>query len=110
MSIILLTGASGFIGTHVRKALHRAGHEMISLVRTSGGNMVPYPGEEFLAGTLAETAALEQRLSGRVIDVCVHLAWEGIPDYSSEPGMKNVEYGFRVLKLCKCLGIKKLVI
>lgn len=110
MSRVLLTGASGFIGTHVRRALYEVGHQVISLVRTSGGNMVPYPGEEFLIGTLAETAALEQRLSGRIIDACVHLAWEGIPDYSSEPGMRNVEYGFRVLRLCKRLGIKKLVI
>lgn len=110
MSTILLTGASGFIGGHVRKALHEAEHEVISLVRAPGKTMVPYPGEKFLTGTLAETAALEQHLSGMPIDACVHLAWEGIPDYSSEPSMKNMEYGFQVLRLCKCLGIKKLVI
>ncbi len=110
MSKILLTGASGFIGTHVRKALHEAGHEIISLVRTSGGAMAPYPGETFLTGTLAEAGALEQSLSGITMDACVHLAWEGIPDYSSEPSIKNMEYGFRVLRLCKQMEIKKLVI
>lgn len=108
MSTILLTGASGFIGTHVRKALCEAGHEVISLVRTAGGSMAP--GETLLTGTLADADALERSLSGRAVDACVHLAWEGIPDYSSEPSMKNVEYGFRVLRLCKRLGIKELVI
>lgn len=110
MSTILLTGASGFIGAHVRKALHAAGHKMISLVRAPGETMAPYPGETFLTGTLAEAGALEQSLSGTAIDACVHLAWEGIPDYSSEPSMKNLEYGFQILRLCKRLGIEKLVI
>lgn len=110
MSKILLTGASGFIGTHVRKALHEAGYEVVSLMRAPGGAMTPYPGERFLKGTLAEADALEKNLSGIAIEACVHLAWEGIPDYSSEPSMKNMEYGFRVLRLCKHLGIKKLVV
>lgn len=110
MSRVLLTGASGFIGTHVRKALHEAGHEIISLVRVPGETMIPYPGELFLTGTLAEAGVLEQSLSGITLDACIHLAWEGIPDYSSEPSIKNLEYGFRILRLCKQLEIKKLVI
>lgn len=108
MSTILLTGASGFIGTHVRKALYEAGYHVVSLMRTPGVN--PYPGEQFLSGTLAKADALEQSLSGMTIDACVHLAWEGIPDYSSEYSMKNLEYGFQVLRLCKHLGIGKLVV
>lgn len=108
MSTVLLTGASGFIGTHVRKALYEAGYHIVSLVRTPGLN--PYPEEQFLSGALAEAAALERSLSGTPIDACVHLAWEGIPDYSSGSSMKNLEYGFQVLRLCERLGIKKLVV
>jgi len=109
MSKILLTGASGFIGTHTRKALREAGYELVSLIRTPG-NFVSYPSERILVGTLAEPETLERNLAGLNIDACVHLAWEGIPDYSSIPSMKNLEYGFHVLRLCKKLGIKRLVI
>lgn len=109
MSKVLLTGASGFIGTHVRKALWEAGREIISLVRTAGPEFVPYPGEQIVVGTLGKPDALAQDLNGLDIGACVHLAWEGIPDYSSRYSMKNLEYGFHVLELCRSLGIKKLV-
>lgn len=110
MSRVLLTGASGFIGRHVRRALQEAGYEIVSLVRTSAIGLTPYPAERFLTGTLAEPSRLEQSLSNLAVDACVHLAWEGIPDYGSELSMKNLEYGFNVLRLCRSLGIGRLVI
>lgn len=110
MDKILLTGASGFIGTHVRKTLWEAGYELISLVRTVNPGFVPYPSERLIIGTLAEADGLEQNLSALSPDACVHLAWEGIPDYSSEPSIKNLEYGFHILRLCQSLNIKKLII
>lgn len=110
MSKVLLTGASGFIGTHVREALWRAGYEIVSLVRTARPELVPYPTEQILVGTLAEPDGLVQKLSGLAVDSCIHLAWEGIPDYSSQLSMKNMEHGFCVLRLCKALEMKKLVI
>lgn len=108
MSKVLLTGASGFIGTHVRRALWEAGYEVVSLVHTEKPEFTPYPNERTVIGTLAEPNVLEQELSGLNIDCCVHLAWEGIPDYSSQLSMKNLEYGFCVLRLCKALNIKRL--
>lgn len=110
MGKILLTGAAGFIGTHVRRALWEAGYETVSLVRTARPKFVSYPSEQIVIGTLAEPEILEQSLKGQSIDACVHLAWEGIPNYGSELSMKNLEYGFNVLHLCNAIGIKKLVI
>ena len=109
MSKVLLTGASGFIGTHVRRALWESGHEIVSLVRAAKPELVPYPNERIVLGTLTEPHILERELTGTDLDFCVHLAWEGIPDYSSQPSMKNLEYGFCVLRLCKTLKIKGLI-
>lgn len=105
-----MTGASGFIGTYVRKALWEAGYETVSLVRTVRPDFTPYPNERVVAGTLSESDLLERELSGFAIDACVHLAWEGIPDYSGAVSAKNLEYGLHILRLCERLGISKLVI
>lgn len=109
MGKVLLTGASGFIGAHVRKVLSDAGEEFVSLMRAPKPDMAAYPGELIVTGSLADIGELEYELTGVGIDACVHLAWEGIPDYSADFCMNNMEYGFNALRLCKLLGIKRLV-
>lgn len=75
---VFLTGASGFIGSHVLRALLTAGHEVTALV---------VPGDpcwrlqdlvgRFTAvtGTLADLRALRASLESRRPEACLHLAW-----------------------------------
>ena len=68
----LVTGASGFVGSHVVRELSKAGHEVIPMIR---GTATP-PALEPWAGairraSLQDPAALEKAVSG--VDVVVHL-------------------------------------
>jgi nucleoside-diphosphate-sugar epimerase len=79
---VLLTGAAGFIGSHVARLAIQEGHEVVALVR---------PGRSLrrlddvrdrlrlLEGDLREAKALENPLRERVPDVCLHLAWYAEP-------------------------------
>ena len=69
---ILLSGASGFIGGALRRALHQAGHEVSALSRSAGtsSNDVRW---DPISGEL-DPAALEG------FDAVIHLAGEGIGD------------------------------
>ena len=72
---ILVTGANGYIGTHVVAALLRAGVTVLAADRSPGGaakypeGVIPVQGDIF-----ADPAALFER-AGQ-IDTVVHLAWE----------------------------------
>ena len=67
---ILLTGATGYIGSAVRQALLAAGHEVIALVRTSeAAHSVSAPGVEPVIGDMRNTelvTSLAQRSAGAI--------------------------------------------
>ena len=69
---IVLAGASGFLGTHLRRALAADGHELVRLVRRPPAHPDEYPWDP-AAGSL--DAAV---LSGA--DVVVNLAGAGVED------------------------------
>ncbi|GLC80436.1 NAD-dependent epimerase/dehydratase family protein [Lacrimispora brassicae] len=110
MKNVLLTGATGFIGSHVRKFLHESGYGIISLCKNPGEDFQPYDNEEVVKGNLSEPELLKQALAGCQIEACIHLAWEGIPDYSYKMSQRNLTYGLNVLELCRHLGITQLIV
>ncbi|HZJ51395.1 MAG TPA: TIGR01777 family oxidoreductase [Actinomycetota bacterium] len=69
---ILLSGASGFIGSALRRALHQSGHEVSALTRSAPADSSAVQWDP-AAGEL-DPAALEG------FDAVVHLAGEGIGD------------------------------
>jgi nucleoside-diphosphate-sugar epimerase len=79
---VLLTGAAGFIGSHVARLVVAEGHEVMALVRP-GRSLRRLEAVRdrlrFLEGDLREAAALEGPLRARVPDVCMHLAWYAEP-------------------------------
>lgn len=99
---VLITGITGFIGNNLRQHLPN-GHEYSFLVRSLKD---PRPGEKIIQGDLNDLNAVKEQLAQIRPDVCVHLAWEGIPDYSYEISARNLKNGidlFRFLvKECRC--------
>src|SRR5580765_9092622 len=72
---ILVTGAAGFIGSHVAEQLLRRGHEVIGLDDLSGGFTDNVPKSAvFVQGTILDTALLSKVFSEHRITHVFHLA------------------------------------
>ena len=107
--MILVTGASGFIGRHfVRRAIS-GGQDLVVLTRNVG-LYDKVDSEIVIEGNLREWDSWKNLLRDYDIETCVHLAWEGIPDYSYDCSEKNLVSSLAVLRLCDELDIKNLVI
>lgn len=80
---VLVTGAAGFIGSHVVRALLQDGHETVALVR-----------RESPLWRLEEVRSSIQIVesAGAVKpDACIHLAWYAVPGKYLDAGPENVE-------------------
>ncbi len=75
---VLVTGASGFIGSHVTRALIGAGHEVLALV-VPGDELRRLqdvlPRVEVLRGTLQDMPDIQNKLRAWKPNACIHLAW-----------------------------------
>lgn len=120
---ILVTGATGFIGHHVIKALSDRGHEIIATGRKDASDVPDFTSHADVKYTpcdLDETNTDFFKLFGKP-EAVIHLAWHGLPNYRElfhfeknlfssylclknliENGMKNVtvigtcfEYGMK---------------
>lgn len=104
MSIVLITGGAGFIGSHVASALLARGHQvrvLDSLIEQVHGGSRPSrlaPEAEFIAGDIRDAEAVARALRG--VDKVVHLAAEvgvGQSMYAIERYVSVNELGTAVL-------------
>jgi uncharacterized protein YbjT (DUF2867 family) len=116
MSVILVTGASGFVGSHVVPALVAAGHEVVALARTpAAGELVTdrlepgrRPGIEIRIGDVTRPDTLAPALAG--VDAVVHLV--AIPrDFSGGADMRlvNTEGTRAVVAAMEAAGVRRLI-
>ncbi|HET6580063.1 MAG TPA: NAD(P)-dependent oxidoreductase [Gemmatimonadales bacterium] len=70
---VLVTGATGFVGSHLTEALRRRGHEVTALARSAAKAAALAPlGVRVVPGDLHDRAALERAVDGQ--DVVYHVA------------------------------------
>ena len=70
---VLITGATGFIGSHLAEQLHRQGHRLRVLVRpTSNLRWIDHLPIEKVVGGLSDSASLEKGVEG--VDYIYHVA------------------------------------
>src|SRR5882724_9049722 len=74
-SQVLVTGAAGFIGSHICRHLLKAGHQVIGLDDLSGGfhDYVP-DGIKFVEGSVTDTALVKKLFTENKFDYVFHLA------------------------------------
>ena len=89
----LVTGGAGFIGSHVARHCHRAGHEVVVLDDLSGGfkDQVP-PGVAFVEGSVTDELLISQLFAEFKFDFvyhCAAYAAEGLSHFIRRFNYKN---------------------
>jgi dTDP-6-deoxy-L-talose 4-dehydrogenase (NAD+) len=107
---IAITGATGFIGQHVRKALAKTDHEVVLVARSIERVREKLAREQVIIANLIESRTDWFDLFGKP-DAVLHLAWGGLPNYMDDYHV-NVELPMqsRFLRALIDSGLNKLVV
>jgi len=110
MGVVLVTGGTGFIGSHVVRKLQEKGHRVIVMSRRAEAN-VP-PGVEVRPGDVGDEAALRRAMAG--VDVVV--AAVQFPNHPVENPRKGYTYmkvdgegTVRQVGAAKAAGVKRFI-
>ncbi len=102
----LLTGATGFIGSHVARGLLRDGHEVHALIRPGSSPariLDVLPSLQVISADVLDTRVLAQHVQRIQPECCIHLAWYVEPGkYLSAP--QNLDYLCASVELAKALA------
>ena len=109
---ILVTGATGFVGRHVIKVLQNHGYELALFVRNINGALnLKNPDTVLVKGNLGNLGTAKNSLRKFEPEVCIHLAWEGIPDYSADISKSNLDNSINFLNfIAKETDCRKIII
>jgi len=97
---IAVTGAQGFIGSHLRQQLRELGHTVVPLVRT-----IPTTEPEWVRFSLEDGVA--GPLSG--FDALIHCAYDFPAADARESDRRNVEGSTRLFQSARAAGIRHLI-
>ena len=101
---VLLTGASGFVGSHVLARFLRAGEHTVAVVLRPGRE--PHrishllSGIEVITGDVAQPRALDESVRRFVPDVVVHSAWAA-PSTQNRNSVEHAEHVAHAIELVK---------
>jgi dihydroflavonol-4-reductase len=106
--VVFLTGATGFVGSHVLRELVAAGHEVRALVRRLGGAALA--GREVVIGDLEHPGELVPHLRGCRFLVHVAARYSFAP--SDRPAMRrvNVLGTAGLLEAARLAGVERVVV
>ena len=87
---VFITGATGFVGRHVMEKIHASGHDILASTLEEDKTENNPSNIHWLNGDLADLELLKAGLKSFNPDVVIHLAWQGIPDYSESISRINL--------------------
>ncbi len=105
---ILLTGGQGFIGQAFLRHLPRS-WAVLSIVRRSQQPPQLANVEEIVC-SLSSVRDIEPQIRAFGPDWCVHLAWDGLPDYSTERCRQNVSDALTLFEVVSRVGVKHFMV
>jgi nucleoside-diphosphate-sugar epimerase len=101
---VLVTGGTGFLGRAAVAALLDDGHTVRVLTRQAAPAGLP-DGVVPLRADLADGSALARAFADFRPAALVHLAWEGLPDYSEAQSRRNLELGLALFAAAAEAGV-----
>lgn len=106
---VFLTGATGFIGSHVLRALRDAGYSVRALARP-GSHLTPDVGTEVVAGDVLRSGELVPLLEG--CDALIHVAgaYSFAPRDRSRLRAVNVGGTRGILEAARIAGVRRAVV
>ncbi len=113
MAKILVAGGAGYIGSHVVKAILKAGHQAVVYDDLSSGQRINlFPQAEFIQGDILNYAALKEAMS-RNIDAVVHLAGKKAVGESmlvpEKYAVNNITGALNIINAMAECGVKHIV-
>ena len=102
-----MTGGTGFIGKSLIPTLLSKGHELLVLTRAEDGQT--HKNLNAVVGDLNELSTFRDALRSFAPNCSVHLAWQGLPDYSFENCRNNLLAGLNLFKILRETGCNKVV-
>lgn len=84
---LLITGATGFVGSSVVRSALGRGHEVVAVVRSRarGAALGDGPDLRLVEADLTDGEAMRRLAAGASADAALHLAWAIDPDYFDSP-------------------------
>jgi len=106
---IFVTGGTGFIGKFLVSRLNNEKNKILILTRNPI-NLERSKNASFVEGDLSNMDKWIDRLRKFKPDTTVHLAWEGIPDYSCQNSIKNLKYSLDLIQLLAKIGCRTILV
>ncbi|MBD3313256.1 NAD-dependent epimerase/dehydratase family protein, partial [Candidatus Woesearchaeota archaeon] len=105
---IFITGGTGFIGRYVLDRLND--HEILLLIHENENpSDLQKDNVKIIQGNLSDIDSWKESVTEFQPESCLHMAWEGIPDFSPEMCMKNLQYGLDIISMLAEIGCRKFV-
>lgn len=112
---ILLTGASGFVGSHVARLLQSQGCTVYALVRPTSDlwriqDIIP--NLEIVKGDLTLKEEIKAQLKSIQPDLCIHLAWGKVIDgyLSNSSNVDSLVIGLDLVRELVAVGCRRILI
>jgi len=110
MPTVLLTGAAGYIGSHVAFRLRELGEEVLVLDNLSSGHRETLKGARLVVGDIGDEALVREILTTHHVQDVVHLAaMVSVPESVARPQLcyeTNLVKSIRLLETCLGCGVK----
>jgi len=114
MTSILVTGGTGFIGSHLVRGLTNSGkHEVTVFSTWKPSKQQLASGANYILGNMGDSVLLEQMIKTHDIEVVYHLAWNSIHETSLEDTAEDLETNLlgtvNLLEACRKNGVRRVI-
>lgn len=106
---IFVTGGTGFIGRHLVRRLYADGHDLLLFVESKRDAAALFDNPQCVEGDLSRMEKHKGTITQFKPEVVIHLAWQGIPHFSIENCIKNLDMGLNLVKFAGDLGCRSFI-